>query len=122
MPKGSAREGLGGVCRSPSAQSIPRNLPHELNVPRLAWIWTMSFPLLHSHALLRRLLAKNAKTGPAVHYLYLLGETTQVRHDTDRELPFRQVRSISPRRWGRRPGGHALTEHTLSELELAADS
>ncbi|KAK4705387.1 Xaa-Pro dipeptidase, partial [Phenoliferia sp. Uapishka_3] len=50
----------------------------------------MSFPLCHSHALIRKLLAQNPKTGPAVHLIYLLGETTQSRHDTDRELPFRQ--------------------------------
>lgn len=50
----------------------------------------VAFPLLHSHLLLRRLIAQNPATGPAHHFIYLLGETTQVRHDTDRELPFRQ--------------------------------
>ncbi|KAL8290036.1 hypothetical protein RQP46_002975 [Phenoliferia psychrophenolica] len=49
-----------------------------------------SFPLLHSHALVQRLLALNPKAGHAVHLIYLLGEQTQSRHDTDRELPFRQ--------------------------------
>lgn len=50
-----------------------------------------SFPLNHAHLLLRRLLALNpAAAGPAHHYIYLAGETVQARHDTDRELPFRQ--------------------------------
>jgi Xaa-Pro dipeptidase len=50
-----------------------------------------SFPLNHAHLLLRRLLALNpAAAGPAHHYIYLAGETVQSRHDTDRELPFRQ--------------------------------
>lgn len=51
----------------------------------------MSFPLLHSHALVRKLLQLNPKVGPAVHLIYVLGQTTESRHDTDRELPFRQV-------------------------------
>ncbi|KAM0746548.1 hypothetical protein T439DRAFT_340955 [Meredithblackwellia eburnea MCA 4105] len=50
----------------------------------------MAFPLAHSYNVLRRLLLANPKAGPAVHFLVLEGEKTQVRHDTDRELPFRQ--------------------------------
>lgn len=49
-----------------------------------------AFPLNHAHALVRRLLALSPSSGPAHHYLYVVGETVQSRHDTDRELPFRQ--------------------------------
>ncbi|KAK4055755.1 hypothetical protein OIV83_000302 [Microbotryomycetes sp. JL201] len=49
------------------------------------------FPLNHAHELVRRLIALNPRaTGPALHYVCMLGETVQCRHDTDRELPFRQ--------------------------------
>ncbi|KAI5474676.1 Xaa-Pro dipeptidase [Pseudohyphozyma bogoriensis] len=51
---------------------------------------TTRSPLLHSHLLLKRLLAQNPSIGPSHHLIYLVGEKTQVRYDTDRELPFRQ--------------------------------
>ncbi|BGP07054.1 hypothetical protein JCM10049v2_002884 [Rhodotorula toruloides] len=52
----------------------------------------MEYPLAHSHLLLKRLLALNKpkSLAPAFHYVYMLGEVSQCRHDTDRELPFRQ--------------------------------
>lgn len=49
-----------------------------------------AFPLNHAHMLLRRLISLNPKTGPAHHYLYVVGESVQSRHDTDRESLFRQ--------------------------------
>lgn len=36
-----------------------------------------AFPLLHTHLLLKKLLALNPKTGPARHYIYVVGESTQ---------------------------------------------
>ncbi|KAK4056531.1 hypothetical protein OIO90_002378 [Microbotryomycetes sp. JL221] len=53
---------------------------------------SVGFPMCHAHELVRRLLAlPNAqRLGPSLHYIYVLGEQVQSRHDTDRELPFRQ--------------------------------
>lgn len=50
-------------------------------------------PLNHAHLLLRRLIARLPE--PAHHYVYLNGEVVQSRHDTDRELPFRQESNFS---------------------------
>ncbi|KAG0662391.1 hypothetical protein C6P46_003337 [Rhodotorula mucilaginosa] len=51
-----------------------------------------AYPLVHSHLLVKRLLSLNKpkSLAPALHYVYMVGETVQCRHDTDRELPFRQ--------------------------------
>ncbi|GAA6029755.1 hypothetical protein JCM8097_001033 [Rhodosporidiobolus ruineniae] len=50
-------------------------------------------PTAHAVKVLRRLIA--AVPRPAHHYLFLEGEIVRNRHDTDRELPFRQEANFS---------------------------
>lgn len=38
-----------------------------------------AFPLLHTHILLKKLLALNPKSGAARHYIYVVGESTQCK-------------------------------------------
>ncbi|SGY79591.1 BQ5605_C008g05172 [Microbotryum silenes-dioicae] len=85
-----------------------------------------AFPLNHAHLLLRRLLKLNpqASSVPALHYIYLAGETVQSRHDTDRELPFRQESNFAWLSGACDVPGSALTikyEHQGGGIELDED-
>lgn len=52
---------------------------------------TARFPALqHARNLVARMLSQNPSIGPSYHHIILHGELTLSRHDTDRELPFRQ--------------------------------
>lgn len=68
--------------RSPGLlQRAPLSITLQNDLHALASRATMEYPLAHSHLLLKRLLALNKpkSLAPAFHYVYMLGEVSQVR-------------------------------------------
>jgi hypothetical protein len=118
---------------SPTATSLRQQLTGSYGVhaserqptpiaPTPASMSPTPFPLIHAHLLVKRLLKLNPSSCPAFHYIYVLGEKTQCRNDTDRELPFRQESNFAWLSGGVDVPGSALTisyEHEGGEFDEA---